>query len=80
MKSITKKLTSSFIVPSGWTGEMNASGPGTGGSGWGERPASGWESKAPLNGAGGQSGWDDGNNFKGSSNASNTWSNNKDDR
>lgn len=56
---------------------MNASGPGTAGSGWGERQGSGWESKAPQNG---QSGWDDGSSFKGSGNTSNTWSNNKDDR
>lgn len=53
---------------------MNASGPGTAGSGWGERQGSGWENKAPPNG------WDDGSSFKGSSNSSNTWSNNKDDR
>lgn len=59
---------------------MSSSGPGTGGSGWGERPTSGWDSKVPASGGGGPSGWDDGSSYKGSNNTSNTWSNNKDDR
>lgn len=69
-----------FIVFAGWGRGLSSSGPGTGGSGWGERPTSGWDSKAPAGGGGGQSGWDDGSNYKGSNNTSNTWINNKDDR
>nr|XP_040046309.1 trinucleotide repeat-containing gene 6A protein-like isoform X2 [Gasterosteus aculeatus aculeatus] len=56
---------------------------GQGGSGWGERPTSGWDSKAPASGGGGQSSWNDGSSYRGSSNnSSNTWSNNinKDER
>ncbi|XP_078141021.1 trinucleotide repeat-containing gene 6A protein-like isoform X2 [Centroberyx gerrardi] len=68
----------------GWGDGPVGSGPDTGGSGWGEqRQTSGWgDSKGPGNGGGGQGGWDDGSSYKGSSNNSNTWSNNisKDDR
>lgn len=73
-KCFSRKVDVFFVVLAGWTSEMNASGPGTTGSGWGERQSSGWENKAPPNG------WDDGSSFKGGSNSSNTWSNNKDER
>ncbi|XP_068605700.1 trinucleotide repeat-containing gene 6A protein-like [Brachionichthys hirsutus] len=66
----------------GWGGGPGSSGPGTGGSSWGERPTSGWESKVPAGGGGTQSCWDNGSGYKGGKNTSNTWSNNtnKDDR
>ncbi|KAM9746324.1 trinucleotide repeat-containing gene 6A protein-like isoform 3-T4 [Menidia menidia] len=65
----------------GWGGGPSASGPESGGSGWGEqRQTSGWDNKNPHNGGGGQSSWNDGPSYK-SGNNSNTWSNNiKDDR
>lgn len=69
-----------FILLAGWGVGPSSSGPGTGGSGWVERPTTGWDSKAPVSGGGGQSGWDDGSSYKGNNNTSNTWNNNKDDR
>lgn len=70
-----------FCVFAGWGVGPGSSGQG--GSGWGERPTSGWDSKAPASGGGGQSSWNDGSSYRGSSNnSSNTWSNNinKDER
>uniref|UniRef100_A0A674N838 Trinucleotide repeat containing adaptor 6A n=1 Tax=Takifugu rubripes TaxID=31033 RepID=A0A674N838_TAKRU len=63
----------------GWGNGPKPSGSGAGGSGWGDRPTSGWDGKASGNGEG-HGGWDDGSNYKGSNNTSNTWSNNKPDR
>ncbi|XP_068192050.1 trinucleotide repeat-containing gene 6A protein-like isoform X2 [Antennarius striatus] len=78
----TAALAASSQTSGGWGGGPGSSGPGTGGSSWGERPTSGWDSKIPASGGGGQGGWDNGSGYKGGKNSSNTWNNNmnKDDR
>lgn len=74
------KIKIKCIIPlAGWGSGPKPSGSGMGGSGWGDSPTTGWDSKSSGNGEGHSGSWDDGSNYKGSNN-SNTWSNNKPDR